>query len=85
MMRNIFCQLRLGGRIVPLSGLSPMTTLTPADHAALRAMQRAARSPRLKAAIAAYEHLRARGVDHQKAVEYALEYVLEDIRMVKPN
>lgn len=62
-----------------------MTTLTPADHAALRAMHRAARNPRLKAAIAAYERLRGRGVDHEEAVERALDYVLEDVPMGKPN
>jgi hypothetical protein len=54
-----------------------MTTLTPSDHAALRAMHRAARNPRLKAAIAAYESLRARGVDHLEAVGRAINYVAE--------
>jgi hypothetical protein len=62
-----------------------MAMLTPADHAVLRAMQRAARNPRLKAAIGAYESLRARGLDHQKAVQHAMDYILEDTSMVKPN
>ena len=35
--------------------------------------------PRLKAAIAAYESLRARGVDHQEAVERATDFIAEDI------
>jgi hypothetical protein len=50
--------------------------LTPADHAALRAMHRAARNPRLKAAIAAYERLRVRGVGHEEAVERAMDFVV---------
>ena len=62
-----------------------MTTLTPADHAALRAMHRAARHPRLKAAIAAYENLRARGVGHEEAVGQVADYITEDAPTDKPN
>jgi hypothetical protein len=85
MMRNIFCAIAVGQQDCSLSGVSPMTNLTPADQAALRAMRRAARNPRLKAAIAAYEHLRVRGVDHVQAVERALEYIMEDVRKGEPN
>ena len=62
-----------------------MTTLTPADHAALRAMQRAARHPRLRAAIAAYESLRARGVGHEEAVLRAADYSVENRPGSKQN
>jgi hypothetical protein len=62
-----------------------MTSLKPADQAALRAMHRAARNPRLKAAIAAYERLRTCGVDHEEAVERALECIMEDAPMGRPN
>ena len=62
-----------------------MTILTPADHAALRAMHRAARHPRLKAAIATYEHLRTRGVDHEEAVERAMEFIVEIASTCKSN
>jgi hypothetical protein len=62
-----------------------MSTLTPADHVALRAMHRAARHPRLKAAIAAYEALRAHGVDHEPAVERAMDYVTENIPTYERN
>jgi hypothetical protein len=68
MIGNIACQI---------SWVLPMTTLTPADHAALRAMHGAARDPRLKAAIAPYESLRTRGVDHERAVEWATDFVAE--------
>ena len=68
-----------------LSKAAPMTTLTPADHAALRAMHRAARNPKLKAAIAAYERLRRMGVDHEEAVDRAMDYVMEDAPMGEPN
>jgi len=62
-----------------------MTTLRPADHAALRAMHRAARNPRLKAAIAAYALLRARGVGHEEAVERAADYITEGAPTGKSN
>jgi hypothetical protein len=62
-----------------------MTTLSRSDHAALRAMHRAARHPRLKAAIATYQHLRTRGVDHQEAVERAMEFIVEVTSTRKSN
>lgn len=63
----------------------PMPSLSPADQAALRAMHRAARNPRLKAAIAAYERLRKSGVDHEEAVERAMECIMKDAPMGRPN
>jgi hypothetical protein len=74
----------LGSRFL-LSEVLLMSMLTPADHAALRAMHRAARNPRLKAAIAAYDHLRMRGVDHEEAVERAMDYIMEGAATDKPN
>ena len=36
-------------------------------------LQRAARHPRLKTALAAYDRLRARGIEHDQAVREAAE------------
>jgi hypothetical protein len=48
-------------------------------------MHRAARDPTLKAAIAAYECLRARGVGHEEAVERAIDYITKGAPTYKPN
>jgi hypothetical protein len=40
-------------------------------------MHRAARHPKLEAAVAAHKHLRARGVGHEEAVERVMDYVME--------
>jgi hypothetical protein len=61
-----------------------MTTLTPADHAALPAMRRAARDLRLKAAIAAYESC-GFWESVNEAIERAEDYILEDKPRCKPN
>jgi hypothetical protein len=48
--------------------------LSPRVEYELKLLQRAARNPKLKVAIAAYDLLRRRGVPHREAIRQAAEF-----------